>query len=108
MIVLEFNTADPDEIELCRRYWQLNGKGTFKESKQALSTLDGTGRVRDLDRDLFASVIARDTCRRCPTCGVPEVVSNRDSFLAPETPAEPCSTCDYVNKHLGRSSRAQV
>jgi len=107
MIVLEFNTADPDEIELCRRYWQLDGKGAFKESKQAFLTFDGAGRVRDLDRYLFASVTARDTRRRCPTCGVPEIVSNRDSYLAPETPVQPCSTCDYVNWHLGRSSRAQ-
>lgn len=103
MIELTFETTDPDEIERCRRYWELEDDGTFKESITAVRE-PGSGSGKH-DRGFFESVTARDTRRRCPTCGTPRIVANRDSYLAPLQPPSPCYLCLHAKKHLIRSMR---
>lgn len=100
MIELEFLTSAPDDVELCRRYWQLAADGTFKESKEELLPLLGfRASIGDLDRAILASVIARDTRRRCPTCGMPQEVS-RECVLAPVTRMTPCKDCRNLKQVL--------
>jgi len=104
MIELAFLTTDPDDIERCRRYWELDGDGTFTENLDAVREPGSRGAT--LDRGFFGAVLARDTRRRCPLCGIPRIVHNREAYLAPiETPT-PCYECQHVNQHLARSMRA--
>lgn len=102
MIELEFLSNDPVDVELCRRYWQLAADGTFKESKEELLPLLGfPASVGDLDRAILVSVIARDTRRRCPTCGMPQKVS-RECVLAPVTRITSCQDCQNLKQVLAR------
>jgi hypothetical protein len=108
MIDLEFLTTDPDEIELCRRYWQLNDDGTFKDTKQAILPFGNMKHARELDLFIFASVVARDTRRACPTCAMPKLV-NRETAVSAIEPIEPCPECEgRRNAHFftNRSRRA--
>lgn len=104
MIELTFLTSDPDEIDLCRRYWQLARNGKFAESMKMLraSSPDNPG----LERHFFGLVIARDTRRRCPTCGIPAVVAGREDYLAPLPLPAPCRECLQLKDHLRRSKGA--
>jgi hypothetical protein len=93
MIELEFFTTDPDEIELGRRYWQLNDDGTFKESKHALLPFGNIKHPQQLDLFIFVSVVARDTRRACPTCATPPLVS-RETAQSVSAPIERCPECE--------------
>lgn len=106
MIELTFETTDPDDIERCRRYWELGNDGTFKECITAVCE-PGSGSGKH-DRGFFGYVTARDTRRRCPTCGTPKIVANRESYLAPLQPPSPCYYCLHLKKHLVRSMRTHT
>lgn len=101
MIDLEFHTTDPDDIELCRRYWQMDGDGVFKESEKALRPPSGTdARSWDIARVLMLSVTARDTRRRSPTCGAAKVVLRRSMVLAPMSAPTTCKECIELKRWL--------
>lgn len=100
MIELEFVTSNPDHIELCRRFWKLNGDGTFRESRTSLLHLVPPSFPGDLDTVLFLSAVARDTRRRCPTCGMAQPIHTREEALAPVALTEPCSECLSLKKDL--------
>ncbi|SDT90031.1 hypothetical protein [Halopseudomonas salegens] len=91
---LEFLTQDPEEIELAKRYWAMDGEGAYIEKVSDLVPF------RKLTQSSFVSSHVRQWClaydenQRCYLCsGAVSVTKRHEPRKAFQLSSRPCAAC---------------
>ena len=79
MIELLIHSEDPAIIDMCERYWQLDGSGNFVGTVRQIAEDHGLNQ-RELREVVKANCIARSFDVVCERCGDPYVFSSRSDY----------------------------